>query len=76
MECVNRGNGVFGLAVLFGLALWVAGTVLAMWMGGRIGAWMGEKVGLPLVGGLLGVSLGFMLAMAMALVNHGLVRSV
>ena len=63
LECVNRGNGVFGLAVLFGLALWVAGTVLAMWMGGRIGAWMGEKVGLPLVGGLLGVSLGFMLAM-------------
>ena len=54
---------MFGLAILFFLALWAVGTLLAMYLCGMIGGKLGAKVGLPLVGGLFGVALGFTLPM-------------
>ena len=54
---------MFGLVILFFLALWAVGTLLAMYLCGMVGGKLGAKVGLPLVGGLFGVALGFTLPM-------------
>ena len=66
---------MFGLAVLFFLALWVAGTLFAMWLGGRIGAWMGEEAGLPQAGKVLGVAVAFMMAMGQFLLGWTLEKN-
>ena len=60
---------MLGLAVLFFLALWIVGTLFAMWLGGRIGAWMGEEVGLPQAGKVLGIAAAFMMAMGQFLLG-------
>lgn len=54
---------MFGLAILFFLALWVVGVLLAMYLCGMVGGKLGAKVGVPLVGGLFGIALGFTLPM-------------
>lgn len=56
---------MLGLAVLFSLALWIVGTLLAMRLGGQIGARMGKKKGAPQKGKRIGIAAGFILAMGL-----------
>lgn len=54
---------MFGLAVLFFLALWIVGTLFAVCLGGAAGEKLGEKKGSPQKGKRIGMIVGFMLAM-------------
>ena len=52
---------MFGLAVLFFLAIFVLIAVGAMWAGARIGKGLGELVHMPFAGAFVGLLCGFMM---------------
>ena len=52
---------MFGLAVLFFLAIFVLIAVGAMWAGARIGKGFGELVHMPVAGTIVGLFCGFMM---------------
>ena len=52
---------MLGLAVLFFLALWIVGTLFAMWLGAKIGKGFGDLVHMPFAGAFVGLLCGFMM---------------